>query len=228
MKNLKNLLLFTILLSVSNSFASTYTYQELYDKLEYSKIEKTLRSSPEMDSLAMYIDPSDTNYSEINQYLRHIPHDWYAIGPKEAKATVKDIDYLMKNHPALSQDLVLFRGLNLNWRSNRPFKINEEFTDKAYISTSLNLKIAEQFATKENENGVLLVMYFENKPSKGILVPSNEAQEEEVLLERGMSFKVMDTKKRDSYTLHLVQICGHSECKRSIKNEDAKKIWAQF
>lgn len=196
--------------------AKIYNYDELYSALNYQAIEETVRNSDQMDSLNQYVYSFDSYYQEINDYLRYYPgkYNWYGIGPRDARKYIKDINFLIKNHPTLPKDLTLFRGLDLTWRKNKPFQIGEKFSDKAFTSTSLNLKIAEEFASQERETSknsekALFVMYFANPLQKGILVSKDE---EEVILPSGLTFKVMKAKDKQQYQMYLIQVCHNSKC----------------
>lgn len=215
-----------ILLMFSRALlAQVYTYDELYRELDYKKIELTVRSSEKMESLRMYTDVYDSYYKEINGYLRFHPgpYDWYSVTPHDAKEYVEDIDSLIEDHPLLPKGIILFRGTGLNWAKGS-LEINQTFEDKAYTSTSLSVSEAMEFLNEESS--AMFILYFGGEAVlRGILINPTE---KEVLLDRDLTFKVMDKKSQEERRVYLVQICGKKKCDDEVNNPDAKKLWDSF
>jgi len=214
-------------LSIPEPIADTslkiYDFKTLYNSLGYPDISqlgdseegliKFGATEDEIFDLMTYTSKEDSYYKEINNYLRFYPksYEWYGISPKEAKKIVKSIDSIFKKVPELPGNLVLFRGIDLKFRNDRPYEINEEFIDKGYVSTSVSFKIAEYFAIGINDNDTspsrkaIFVLYFDTTGEKGILIDRGE---DEVVLRRNLKFKVMDKKDNTAkYDLYLLQIC---------------------
>ncbi|MDP2865824.1 MAG: ADP-ribosyltransferase [Elusimicrobiota bacterium] len=208
--------------------AHAYDFRTLYEALGYPSPDYFGSSEEEVQDLEAYTDKDDTFYSEINGYLRYYPapYDWYGTGPGEAKAIVGRIDRIFKRAPALPADLILFRGLGLGHRADKPFALGEEFVDKGYISTSLSYGVARFFAVEMDEDKpsrrALFAIYLARPGEKGILVDQGE---DEVILKHGRRFRVMAQKAGvKAYDLYLVQACS-GPCETLLKN-DVNDFWS--
>ena len=218
-----------------------YEFKALWQGLGYppaaglSESEDAVRSfgatDDEVMDLATYTSKEDTYYSEINNYLRYYPkpYDWYGIGPEEARRMVGNLDRVFTRVPALPGDVMLFRGVDLKYRASRPYALGEEFSDKGYISTSVSYKVARYFAVEIDDNEATasrkaVYAIYLSRPEKGILI---DHAEDEVILGRGMKFKVMAKKDNvKKYDLYLVQACS-GPCAASIAPA-AASFWAGF
>jgi hypothetical protein len=91
----------------------------------------------------------------------------------------------------------------------------------------VRLSVAEDFAGVETEkskgSGIL---YLYSGPSKhpGILI---NQLEEEVLLPRGLTFKVMERVDHAGVCQLLVQICGHT-CSEKVKDSFLVENWKKI
>jgi hypothetical protein len=115
----------------------------------------TSESYPEqLDSLINYTNGSG-DYSLVNIGLRQ-PGFWKNEKDiqKVTKIT-KDIDALIKNAPVLDTPITTFRGISEKEIVDNllELKVGDVFTDKAFVSTSLNPKIGTRFA---RDKGVVL------------------------------------------------------------------------
>lgn len=208
--------------------ARAYDFTALYGSLGYPSPDYFGSSEEEVQDLEAYTDKDDTFYSEINGYLRYYPapYDWYGTGPEDAKAIVGRIDRIFKKVPALPADLILFRGLGLGHRADKPFALGEEFVDKGYISTSLSYSVARFFAVEMDEakpsRRALFAIYLTRPGEKGILVDQGE---DEVILKHGRRFRVMAQKAGvKTYDLYLVQACS-GPCETLLK-DDVSVFWS--
>lgn len=206
-----------------------YDFKTLYAGLGYPSPDYFGSDEQTVQDIESYISKEDTFYSEINGYLRFYPapYDWSGTGPEDAKLIVKNIDGIFRKAPALPVDLVLFRGLSLKYRGNKPYAAGEEFTDKGYASTSTSFKVANYFATgmhddSAGERKAILVLYFD-RAEKGILIDQNE---DEVILRHGTKFRVMETRDGGGYDLYLTQVCAGA-CETILRN-DVKDFWTGF
>jgi len=210
------------------SASKVYDFKALYKGLGYTDTYFGA-TEDELFALNTYTSTEDTYYKEINDYLRFhpAPYDWSGTSPEDAKKLVEDIDRVFTRVPALPQDLILFRGLDLAFRGNKSYTYLEEFTDKAYFSTSTSFKVAERFAEdkdKPKAKKAVLVIYSNQAGEKGILVGQGE---DEVILRRGKTFKVMAKKKSGgSYEMYLVQACSAS-CEKTLR-KDVSSFWDSF
>ena len=212
--------------------ARVYDFKALYRGLGYPSPYFFGSTEAEVRDLDAYTTQEDPLYGEINGYLRYYPapYDWYGTGPEDAKVIVKHIDNIFKRVPALPADLILFRGLGLGYRGNKPFDIGEEFSDKGYTSASASYKVAYHFAVEmadgeeKPSRRALFVMYLTRPGEKGILVDQGE---DESILGRGGKFRVM-AKKDGSVKcdLYLVQVCAAS-CETALRPE-AGAFWKDF
>ena len=209
--------------------ARVYDFKTLYASLGYPSPDYFGSDEQTVQDIESYISKEDTFYSEINGYLRFYPapYDWSGTGPDDAKLIVKNIDGIFRKAPALPADLVLFRGLSLKYRGNKPYPAGEVFTDKGYASTSTSFKVANYFATgmhddSAGERKAILVIYF-NKAEKGILIDQNE---DEVILKHGSKLRVMETRDGNGCDLYLTQVCAGA-CE-TVLRKDVKDFWTGF
>jgi hypothetical protein len=227
--------LFAIILQSFPLFAidyKTYPFSELTQRLGYPSVDFFGSTYDEVVAIETYSDKSDVYYKEINSFLRFFPapYEWYGTSPEQAKILVENIDQIYKRVPSIPQDLILFRGVNLQYRKNVNFKKGETFFDKGYVSTTTRYSVAKDFAIKINieespkSKKAIYVIYQNGPDNKAILINQNE---DEVLLDHGQLLKIMDMRKSNShYDIYLVQWCK-SLCEQTL-NADIIKYWASF
>lgn len=205
-----------------------YNFKQLYNKLGYqSANEEELNyfnaSEDEIDALETYISKDDTYYRDINNFLRAFPdphYSWDSISPKEAQVLVKNLDRFFSRVPKLPQNLILYRGVDLNYRKNISFKVGDEFVEKGYSSTSTSFKTAYYFANEMNDRSTsqtkkaIYVFYMTNPYLKGVLIDQGE---DEVLLEHNGKIRIMAFDKSKKYDLYLAQLCS-KVCEKEIRS----------
>ncbi|MGZ6473290.1 MAG: ADP-ribosyltransferase [Bdellovibrio sp.] len=226
MKKVFSILIVILFVLLSpRSHADIYDFRTLQYKLKYVGYSWFGATEKEAGSLEDYINKHEEYYTEINRYLRFYPepYEWYGKSPEDAEVDVRNIDNIFKRVPDLPSDIILFRGIRLDWKKNKSFEVGEIFTDKAFVSTSTDLKIADQFTYGDTENGAsIYVLYFNQPQAKGILIDQGE---DEVLLQHDQTFKVMDKNTSRDKTFYLVQICGFSSCSEEVQQQDAATYW---
>lgn len=211
--------------------AHTYDFKSLYRSLGYPSADFFGSSEDEVMALEAYISKEDPIYGEINGYLRYHPqpYEWYGTGPEDAKVIVGHIDTMLRRAPKLPGDLLLFRGLGLGYRNNKPFETGEEFVDKGYVSTSVTYSVARYFAVEmgdaeKPDRRAVFALYFAAPGERGILIDQGE---DEVILGHGRKFRVMGRKAgMEKYDLYLVQACAAS-CDTTLRR-DVKDFWDAF
>jgi hypothetical protein len=211
------------------SGARIYEFAALYKDLGYSDPGYFEASPDEIEDLETYISKEDTFYKEVNDYLRFYPkpYTWSGIGPDAAKSMVKNIDRVFTRAPSLPGDLILFRGIGLKFRGNKSFKINEEFIEKGYVSTSTSFKVAKYFAVEKDDGEdtdakkAILAIYNNRSGEKGLLI---DQEEDEVILRHGIKFRIMAKKETgEKYDFYLAQACS-GPCEASLR-EDVREFW---
>jgi hypothetical protein len=213
--------------------AKIYNFKDLYKSLNYSA--DLFGARPEtIDSLKLYTDKHELYYKEINGYLRYYPDDyeWYGTSPEMAEIEVRNIDKIFTLVPLLPSDMTLFRGINLSWHKDLPLKVDEEFTDLGFVSTSTDFDVAKKFAVssppilwKETTNAILVMYFSELKKAEGLLI---DQKEDEILLPHRQHFKVMAENKLKDYTLYLVQICKWKACETSPAKLEQLQIFKRL
>jgi hypothetical protein len=193
--------------------AGTYDFKTLAHNLGYPNSTYFGSSEAAIQDLETYTSKEDTFYKEINSYLRYFPkaYDWNGIGPDDAKIMVNNIDQIFDHIPSLPSDIVLFRGLDLSFRQNRSYRIGEEFSEKAYVSTSTSFKVARYFAVEMDAiqkpiSKKAIIAYYINRPNfKGILFDQGE---DEIILKHGEKIRIMAVNNQNlKYDFYLAQIC---------------------
>ncbi|MCM2279755.1 MAG: ADP-ribosyltransferase [Oligoflexia bacterium] len=113
----------------------------------------------------------------------------------------------------ISGPLVLFRGHNF-----LPEKANEpgyEFTDPAFVSTSLSMETAELFAHRAGKPRVVDIVSFSTESVPGIWIDPvahyrNSDREFEVLLARNLRFRVVSAQMRSGTLYRQLKIVGET------------------
>lgn len=207
-----------------------YTYKELSQIVGYTDIYEAQNQKRVLEeeawALQSYVEYDDPIYPEINNFLRTGKAEdlYYFTDIKELKKTIINMDHGIKKLAKLPKDLMTFRGVTFGFRNNKCYEKDEVYTDKAFVSTSVKLSVAEAFAGVQTEklkgSGVLYI-YSEDSKHPGILI---NQLEEEVLLPRGLTYKVMDRVDRNGTCQLLVQICGQT-CSDKIRNSMISEAW---
>lgn len=164
----------------------------------------------ETQALSAYAYGKD---QDINRMLRKIAQ------PADKKATqglVKSIDSAMKKAPGLPQKTVLYRGVDGIKSFPKGFfngvVAGKSFTDKAYTSTSFNVK---GFNTRFGNSDIVMKI-IAPKGMKGIPMHRGHGKktgveyEKEFLLPRGLKFQVVAhkarTSRKDGSTRHYMTV----------------------
>lgn len=223
---MKNIVIGFIIFFSTSCFAQVFTQQELANKLGYNSniYENQILSSDERESLSSYISYDDPLYEDVNGYLRGTTSEfWYFSSTSQIDSHIKLMDRAIAKLPRLPSEMILFRGQTLGYRKDKKFEVGEIITDKAYWSTTTNLKVAESFASVD---GSVFVIYNNQKDFKGVILNTSE---DEVLLQRNIVAKVMKSKLRNNIQIALVQLCETEQrCEREVKREDIIKFWSEL
>lgn len=231
MKNILFLLL--TLLPLSTVFAGhspLYSYKELSAIVGYTDIYEAQNQKKVLEeeawALQSYVEYDDPIYPEINQFLRTGKAEdlYYFTSVEDLKKTISNMDNGIKKLAKLPANLMTFRGVTFGFRKNKCYDKNEIYTDKAFVSTSVKLSVAEGFAGVQSEKAKgsgILYLYSDSSRHPGILI---NQLEEEVLLPRGLTFKVMDRVDQGGTCQLLVQICGDT-CSDRVKNSTISDAW---
>lgn len=230
---IKTTLSFLFLFSIASAFAHNspfYTYKELSLIVGYSDIYEAQNQKKVLEeeawALQSYVEYDDPIYPEINNYLRTGKTEelYYFTDTQELIKTITNMDHGIKKLAKLPKNLMTFRGVTFGFRNNKCYEKNEVYTDKAFVSTSVKLAVAEAFAgvqTEKKKGSGVLYLYSDASKHPGILI---NQLEEEVLLPRGLTFKVMDRVDRNGTCQLLVQICGQT-CSDKINNSTISEAW---
>jgi hypothetical protein len=115
-------------------------------------------------------------------------------------------------------NLILFRGISsLFYRDDVIYVKGEEFIDLGYTSTAITFKRAKVFA------GAGLFILYHESAFNGIWMG---IRENELLLPRGLRFKVMESKMSKDKFVQIVQVCNLA-CGTKVPN-DAFKLFNEI
>lgn len=145
---------------------------------------KTTAKLGDVDKSALY-RYSTGMYDQINRALRTEVPDWL-------KPIVKDIDAAL-DKGTVPDGSLLYRGVKSVMGFNRvddAFKVGGTFSDASYLSTSTDFNEAAAFVSGADDR-VLLVIDAAGKKALPIGSVSGFEYENEVLLARGMEFRVV-------------------------------------
>lgn len=154
-------------------------------------------------------------YKNINGVLRGQKTSQTEI--KLAYETIDKLDRFFSTVGKLQEDVVLYRGMNLKGlfgddkNATKLFKKNPEafigmtWTDPGYTSTSPNYTGMQGFVGSAKGDNVLLHIYAD-KGTKGAYIGewSNFKEECECLLDRGMTFRIVDVQKDEDKRIHVM------------------------
>lgn len=197
-----------------------YTHEQLQNYVGY----ESLALNPEINRaqftfLSYYLDRNESWFNEINDYLRFEDH-WFGYAPKQLESAIVAIDTLLDKTHGLPKDLILFRGQDMNFLG-RHLKIGETFIERAYLSTTSDLHTSRMFSGFGTMSFVM-ILYFEDAPGRGLVVNSSDY---EVLLQRNLNLKVMDSIRNGTRRYGLVQICPEEGCADKVSNMKVLNWW---
>ena len=190
-----------------------YSYEELSKSVGYRDSWEAYQqgriSLEEQWALSSYVEYDDPIFPEINQYLRLGISDplYYFESVDELKKTVSNMDSGIGKLAKLPGNLITFRGVTFEFRENRCYDQNEEYRDLGFVSTSVVKSVAEGFAgvhSEKKKGSGVLYLYSNAEQHPGLLI---NPLEKEVLLPRGVTYKIMKKKDLQGVCHMLVQIC---------------------
>jgi hypothetical protein len=169
----------------------TLSFEELSSKLGYANYtENEELSSDQNWSISAYTFNEETDYQDINGYLRFgDDYDLYNQTVKSVTKLINDLNSTFRMFPTLPQGLTVFRGTRLNYRGNKCFYKGEVVENKSFLSTTLSKHVANHFAFARGDGmGAVLTLIIKSKSQEAILISEND--EHEVLLPHGTSFTI--------------------------------------
>ncbi len=128
------------------------------------------------------------DYTRINGGLRGNG----ALGKQDAQVA-KDLDTAIRYGSALSEETVLYRGITGGGGGLAGMKVGDTLLDNAFLSTTLDLRTAEDFMGPKIPSEGGYVMHITAPEGTRYLL--GEPDELEVLLERGTALKVVGIDK---------------------------------
>jgi len=229
-KNMKlsRLIFISALLFSSSAQARVYTPEEISKHVGYSSIYEHLGLDSKLaisvnayaypDGYTMQMSAPFVNYTKINRWLRGLPIDDFTGGSlvEKIKQVIQDVDFVIQQSHQLPQDLILFRGTNLAWRKSL-YEVGDEFSDLAYISSSLDYQIAGRFMNAK-DLAVIYVIYSDHSFHGLWMSPV----EKEVLLPRNTVFRVMKSIPFGGWgkvTAQIIQLCPATGCAKEIPED---------
>jgi len=159
----------------------------------------------ELEAISEYTSGSG-HYGNVNDYLRTGVWDRYTSTKEKEKvqATITQLDSAIANAPKLQQNTLSYRGI---WGQDAvqafaKLKPGDTYTDNGYISTSLNLQIARNFARADKANPGVVLEIVNPAGTQGLFPLASRVEispqyatpisENEWLLPRGTTFKVLE------------------------------------
>lgn len=136
---------------------------------------------------------TDSFYSELIAYML-----------SDSKGRIKDIE-LIQNAIKLSKtpiDLLLYRGTSKAWLRETTNITDEQFEASTFLSTTIDSKIAYDY-----KKDLLLKIYLPKGSNALWLRPlSVNRNESEILLPKGITFKISDTVDMNSYEIKTLSL----------------------
>lgn len=136
-----------------------------------------------------------TGYEEINEALRE---------GRELELETKWIDSALKKSPGFKEDTVVFRGLT----GDPMLDTGDEFTDKGYISTSINPVVAEGFANQDAIGGGVMfeINVPKGHPAAYVSDIGGNSSEFETILPRDTQLRITGSHTIDTYNQMTLKV----------------------
>jgi hypothetical protein len=175
--------------SKSVSGAKEFRGPNASDKWGYQHYEgyaKQKKRSPEATSLKMY---QGQDYQRVNSFLRNGGDPTKEAGA--AALRIKQLDKLIADAPSVPEPIIVHRGLKTHIKG---LKAGDTISDNAYMSTSLEPAISQQFAglvgpKRKGESALMRISV--PKGAKGLYADVfNEIDEQEFILPRATQLKI--------------------------------------
>jgi len=126
-------------------------------------------------------------YAAINAVLRG-----KRKSDESADKVIKALDSLFDDAKPLDRDIEVYRGMTGNTAGKlRDLEVGATFSDAAFVSTSTDKTAADFFATGGHGDKAGARVSFVIKVPKGTKAIEGEKQEAELILKRGVRFKVI-------------------------------------
>lgn len=163
------------------------------DEVPFEKEHFTKEDNPELlNSIKEY---TGDNYSFINSGLRGpkgINHKVISQNDPYFMELRDDMDKAIELSPTLTEPIQLFRGVSEEYGNK--LEIGETYDDKAYMSTSIDKKIADGFGGLGGFAGVRTTLLMTAPKGQKAFSPTlfgiGKKSEKELILPRGTRFKV--------------------------------------
>jgi hypothetical protein len=218
-------LTFILLLFIAQAaFAKEYTHNELQHYVGYTNLsEHPNISRSQIEFINLYFDKHGPWARDINDYLAS-DYSYYFWPHKDGlEKRINEMDELIQQSPLLPHDLVLFRGLQMNWLG-RHYRIGEEFQELSYVKASSHSGVA-RFNAGFSEMSFVMVYYYADEKGRAVVL---NTQEKDVLMARGLKYKVMDSFATRGQRYGLIQVCTRQTCMDTINNYSIASWWRYF
>jgi hypothetical protein len=177
------------------------------------------------------------DYYEINRLLRGQDDDMSPDEKKEAVDVINSLDDLFDKAPKIEKDVVLYRGIHSQYSDflMRSYEVGDAFIDDAYISTSLNKELAQEWADTvdadfEPTDGMktppkLLLEIVVPAGTRGVYVPgylggsADYDEEYEILLDRGTKFVVISKTEDPDGTVRTMRVAAVEQFRERLEKE---------
>jgi hypothetical protein len=156
---------------------------------------------------------------------------------KEAVDVINSLDDLFDKAPKIEKDVVLYRGIHSQYSDflMRSYEVGDAFIDDAYISTSLNKELAQEWADTvdadfEPTDGMktppkLLLEIVVPAGTRGVYVPgylggsADYDEEYEILLDRGTKFVVISKTEDPDGTVRTMRVAAVEQFRERLEKE---------
>lgn len=165
-------------------------------------------SSDEIKAIEEYQSGSGA-YGVVNIALREGDENLYSSQKVIADRIIPNLDSVIADAPPLKEEMTTYRGI-FGAEETATFtsmKVGDTFTDKGFASTSMNRRIAENFARSDKADAGVVLEIVNPKGSKGIfplairteMTPQYvfDLSENEWLVPRGSVFEVLSVAGKD-------------------------------
>lgn len=152
-------------------------------------------------------DLKDKGFSDINFGLRH--GGLKDLDAEQKKTFLRASQAFGKQSAAIDRDIVVYRGGTIPGITDRlaDVQAGEVFSDKGFVSTTMNTAIAREFADKTP--GAAIIQIHAPQGTKMVYMEpftQLEHSESELLLKPNTKFKVLRTGSKDGQDVVVVEV----------------------
>ena len=213
-------------------------FTELYEDAEFTYVDRHTKAG-DYEIYVGLADYAGSTYYEINNILRGTaklktgdPSEKFAdavFSETDYELAVANIDVIDRDFddaPTLPQTMILYRGLHSEYSDELmdSYEVGDLFTDNAYASTTTDRTVAKNWVDDGSGEPRLVLEIVAPEGTQAINMNaylggySQHSYEDEVLLDRGTTFRVISKTTDPDGTTRVMRVAIVSQQRQPIKD----------